>query len=598
MKLIFFLSTLPLLSSMTHSQPRIEYKLGMSKPSTHLLEIEVAFENLPASEHTLDIVLPVWRSGRYVIFDFAGGVQDFWAANAAGKSLPWKKIDKTTWRIELEGSRSARIQYKMFANEFHLRTKGLNDEHAFVDPMSAFMYAEKYRSLPLTLTITPYKNWHVTTGLEAVRGENNRFSAPNYDTFADCPLEIGDHKDFEFDAEGKKHVIAIAGEGQYDPEVLKKDFAKIIRQHKEFWDDLPYERYIFMIHLTTQGSGATEHINSTIMLTRPTTFTDSDSYKRFLSTLTHEFFHTWNVKQLRPRGLSPYDYLKENYSEELWIAEGITSYYAPIFLVRGGVRSSSWYLESLGLNIRDHYLRPGNTRQSLSEASFDAWIKHWRANPQAYNLEADYYDKGSDVGMLLDLEIRNASNNTTSLDDVMRTMYKRFPLGKGGYTVHDFQKATEEAAGKNLKQFFDEYVHGTKLLDWGHFLAYAGLEVIEFRNENSPWLGIGTTETAGATRINRVIAGSPAYDAGLDVNDELIAINGMRVRQSDWADRVNLHKVGTKIRVTVFRADRLREFEVTLQQEKVSYYHVQRIKHPTNLQRKIYESWLGTKWEN
>ncbi|HWP82941.1 MAG TPA: PDZ domain-containing protein [Bacteroidota bacterium] len=583
---------------MAQSQPRIEYRLGMSRPSTHLFEIEMTLENLPQNEQSLEVVLPVWRSGRYVVFDFAGGVDEFWATDASGKSLPWRKTDKTTWRIDLQKSNTVRIQYKMFANEFHLRTKGLNDEHAFVDPMSVFMYVEKFRSLPLTLIISPYKNWHVTTGLEAVKGEKNTFTAPNYDYFADCPLEIGDHKDFEFEAEGKKHVIAIAGEGPYDPEVLKKDFAKIVKQHKEFWGDLPYDRYVFMIHLTTQGSGATEHINSTILLTRPTTFASAETYKRFLSTVAHEFFHTWNVKQLRPKGISPYDYTKENYTEELWIAEGITSYYPALFLVHGGFRSVSWYIESLGANIRDHRMRPGNTRQSLSEASFDAWVKHWRGNPQAYNFETDYYDKGSDVGLLLDLEIRSSSGNKSSLDDVMRMMYRRFPLGKGGYTVHDFQKAAEEAAGKSLQQFFNDYVHGTRPLEWEQYLGYAGLEVVEFQQQNSVWLGIGTTETAGTTRINRVIAGSPAYEAGLDINDELIAIDGMRVKHSDWADRVNLYKPGTKIRVSVFRADRLREFEVTLQEEKVPYYSVQRVKNPTDLQKSIFESWLKTKWEN
>lgn len=606
MKSAAILLTFLLTTAMTSAQTlTIQYTLGMSKPSSHLLEVGMTLENFPSSDQTLDLVLPVWRSGRYVIFDFAGGVQEFWVTDAAGKPLPWNKTDKTTWRVQTSGSRIVRIQYKMYANEFHLRTKGLNSDHAFVDPMSTFMYVEKYRALPLMLSVKPFGSWHVTTGLSSVKGEKNKFTAPNYDYFIDCPLEIGNQKEFEFDVEGKKHVLMIYGEGNYDAEALKKDIAKIVSANKEFWgngsaelaEDLPYDRYVFMLHLTPQGGGGTEHINSTIMGARPFVFRNAETYRSFLGLVSHEFFHTWNVKQLRPKGILPYAFTKENYTEELWIVEGTTSYYGPLILVRIGKTSASRYLEAIATNVRNDRQRPGNKLQSLSEASFDAWIKHWRPQEQDYNAETDFYGKGSHVSLLLDLEIRNRSQNKHSLDDVMRAMYQRFPLGGEGYTVHDFQRIAEEFAVSSLKKFFDDYVHGTVPLDWEKHLSYAGLELVEFRNDNRPWLGISTSETTGVARISRVVAGSPAYEAGLDINDELLAFNGWKVQHATWQDRLNEFKPGEKLKVSVFRAERLREMEITLQTELVPTYLVQRTKNPTDLQKSIYESWLRTTWQ-
>jgi predicted metalloprotease with PDZ domain len=593
MLLLLFILVIP----MAHSQtPRIEYTLGMSKPSTHLLEVGMSLENLPASDQALDVVLPVWRSGRYVIFDFAGGVQEFTAKNAGGKSLSWKKTDKTTWRVQTDGAPSVRISYKMYANEFHLRTKGLNDEHAFVDPMSTFMYVEKYRSLPLTLTVLPYKNWKVTTGLDEARGVKNKFWAPNYDYFIDCPLEVGTQKEFTFTVDGKLHVIMIYGEGNYDAEVLKTDIGKIVTANKEFWGNLPYERYIFMMHLNPQGGGGTEHINSTIMGVRPFIFRNHETYRSFLGLVSHEFFHTWNVKQLRPAGLSPYNLTGENYSEEFWIAEGTTSYYGSLLLVRIGQISVPRYLETIGSYVQNDRRRPGNTLQSLSEASFDAWIKHWRGNQQSYNSETDYYDKGLHVSLLLDLEIRNRSENKHSLDDVMKAMYQRFPPG-GGYTVHDFQTVAEEFTGSSLKVFFEEYVHGTIPLDWEKHLGYAGLTLMESKNDDRAFLGITTSESAGTTRITRVVTGSPAYDAGLDINDELLAFNGWKVNHSNWQSRLNEFKPGEKLKVSLFRAERLREIEITLRSDPTPLYYIAKVETATDLQKRIYESWLKTQWE-
>lgn len=316
---LFILASIIFLNSFALSQDnKVSYTISMPEPANHLFEIEMTVANTDAA--AIDFILPSWRSGRYVLFNFASGVQEFSASGASGNELKWHKTDKSTWQLEAGNESSVTIKYKMYANEFQNRTKGLNDERAFIDPSAVLMYTEKLRHENLNLRIIPYRNWHVTTGLDKINGDDYYFTAPNYDYLADCPIMIGNQKDFDFTVEGKKHTLSIFGEAKYNSDSLITDLTKIIEVNKNFWGELPYERFVFMFQLTNQDYGGTEHMNSFVIDAPPNVFTDSSRYLGFLSTCSHEFFHTWNVKRLRPKGITPYDFTKENYSEEYWIA--------------------------------------------------------------------------------------------------------------------------------------------------------------------------------------------------------------------------------------------------------------------------------------
>ena len=574
-------------------QPTVRYSLGMSQPSTHLFEVELSFDGLPPDSGDLDLLMPVWRPGRYMVLDLAGGVISFAASDDRGHALPWKKEEKSLWRIKREGARHVRVRYTVFANEFNLRTRGLNDEHAFVDGAALFLYAERYRSLPVTLEVEPYANWHVTTGLE---GSGTTFTAPDYDTFIDCPLEIGTQQDFSFDVEGVPHVLSIFGEGNWDAEVMIRDMTKIIKATKALWGEFPYRRYLFLVHCTPSSGGGTEHLNSTVMGTRPYVFKNPDSYRGFLGLVAHEYFHTWNVKQLRPKGITPYDLTKENYTSELWIAEGTTSYYDELILVRAGLKSPERHLESIQSSIQNDRQRPGNAVQSLTESSFDAWIKFNRGTQQSFNTETDFYGKGSSVSMLLDLEIRQRTANAHSLDNILRTLYKRFPLG-AGYAQEDVLRLISDTTGQDLTPFFGSYVTGTEPLPWEKILGFAGLDVVRRDSVPRPWIGLGTSDADGKTRVTRVPAGSPAYEAGLDLGDEIVALNGLRARSSDVAERIGEMKPGEKVQLTVFRNERLREFALVVGSQPVPSYAVTRSASPTELQKSIYQGWLQSPWK-
>ena len=597
-KTFFSLLLFVSMTMMMQAKPDIvSYTLGMSKPSTHFFEVAVTLDKLSGSDAHLDFLLPVWRPGRYMVLDFAGGVQEFSATGADGNPLAWKKIDKTTWRVESNGSKSVTINYKVYANEFNQRTRGLNDEHGFVDGSAVFMYVEKYRHLPIALTVHPFGDWHVTTGLDSSNETRNEFHAPNYDVLVDCPLEIGNQKDFPFDVDGTPHVLSIAGEGNWNADTLVKDIAKIVRTTRNLWGEFPYKRYVFLVHCSPSSGGGTEHLNSVIMGIRPFVFKNPDSYRGFLGLVTHEYFHTWNVKQLRPKGIHPYDYTKENYSEELWVAEGTTSYYGGLNLVRSGFQPAPKYLDDIASSVQSDQQRPGNSVQSLAEASFDAWIKYWRGNQQSYNSETDYYGKGDLVSLLLDLEIRKQSENKASLDTVLRTMYHRFPLSGTGYTVNDLQKVAEELSGERLTEFFAKYVNGTEPLPWDSTLAYAGLSLIEKDSVAKPWMGIGLSESNGRAVVGQVVAGSSAYNAGVDYGDELVAMNGFRLRTSDFGDRIKDLSIGDTIVFTLLRNDKLKTINVTIGAGPLMNYRIEKTKSPTELQKSIYESWLRTPWD-
>ena len=583
------------MTTTVHSQsrsadaPAVEYSLAMPAPSTHLFHVEV---RIPAPKGSVvEFHMPAWRTGRYVIQDFSGGVQEFFAQDENGTPLAWKKTDKDTWRVERGSSGIVTVRYKVYANEFNQRTRELNSEHAFLDPAAVFMYVEELKNAPLRLTVLPFENWHVTTGLDEVPGVPHTFTAPEYEYFADCPLEIGTQTDIVFTAGGKKHIISIYGEGNWNRDTLAADFTKIVLANLAFWGDLPYEKYVFQIHCQPNARGGTEHINSTIMGVTPFIFANANSYKRFLNLVSHEYFHTWNVKQLRPKAFAPYDFSKESYSEELWISEGATSYFDDLILLRAGFRAADEYLELIAQMIGSDRERFGNSIQPLAESSFDAWVKYWRNRQNSRNAESDYYGKGQHVSLLLDLQIRQSSNNRFSLNDVMKAMVQRYPR-IAGFTNKDFIAVCEEFAGTSMKKFFDDYLYGTAPLEWERVLEYAGLNVIAKDPSLKNGLGAFTVDAGEKILVTGVYPGSPAAQAGIEIQDEIIALNGYRQRSADLHDRIAAMKTGEEYVVTLFRNDKLREIRLTAGPAGSPRFTVVKSAKPSKLQQSILHSWL------
>lgn len=590
--LIIFLSLI--MNSSISKEISITYTLAMKNPSNHYFDVGIKITGV-STEESIDLVMPVWRPGRYLIFDFASGVQDFNVSDENGSKLSWYKTDKTTWKVANNSNNEVNVSYRIYANEFQNRTRGLDDTHGFVNGTAVFMYFPKYRNNPLELVVEKYSNWHVTTGLENADNDPNRFSAPSYDHFSDCPLEIGTQTDFEFYVNGKMHVISFYGSADYDKQKLTDDFTKIISKNHAFWGKVPYEKYVFIVHCSHLSGGGTEHINSTVIGVKPAAFGSPDGYESFLRIISHEFFHTWNVKQLKPKGLTPFDFTKENYTSELWIAEGGTSYYDGLMLVRTGQMKIEKFYKEISRGAEDERRRPGNKVQSVAESSFDAWVKFWRRTPNAYNSESDYYAKGSYVCLILDLQIRHASGGKHSLDDVFKAMFQKFPMDIKGYTNEDFRLVCEEYSGTDLKKFFDDYVTGTKPIEWEKFLGYAGLELRSDDSTIVPVVGLVTSKRGEKIIIDEVLIGSSGEKAGIMTGDEIIAVNGVRMGYEEMEKKIKELQTGDKVKLTAFRGDRLIDFTLTLEDKKLANYYIVLSDNMNSLQKQIHNDWFGIK---
>jgi predicted metalloprotease with PDZ domain len=582
----------------------ISFTVAMPKPYTHLLEVEMRVQipaNLQVPNET-DLVMPVWTPGSYLIREFERQVQDF-AADANGRALDWTKVNKNTWRVKTNGVRLWRARYRVYANELSVRTSELNSDHAFWNNAALLMYRDGSINEPATLRILPAPGWKIATGLPAVDGQPNTFRAENFDVLYDSPVECSNFRQIDFQVRGVPHRIVIDGDGNYDPNRLLAGAQKIVETEVSLFDDIPYRDYTFILHLRANTGGGLEHLNSTALGFRRNGFANEEGYRSFWYLVAHEFFHLWNVKRIRPDALGPFDYTKENYTRLLWVAEGITDYYGQLMPRRAGLTSDRVYLDRLAGRIQNFGEMPGRLEMSAEEASFNAWIKEYRPDENSINSSISYYSKGELLGLLLDLDIRRRTHGAKSLDDVMRYLYNEFYKKGRNYTPADMQKACELVAGASLDQFFSRYVRGRDELQYNEILMGAGLQLEQggvpigsgpdISGRARAFLGADLEQTGDKLSITRVRAGTPAYDQGLNANDQIVALDGARVTKEAFDARIAEKKPGDTVRVTVFRFDDLRTFDIRLGADSGVPFRIVPLSQVNDEQKRIYQAWLG-----
>jgi len=570
--------------------PQIGYKVSMSKPWTHLLEVEmtVQWEQMPEK---LELKMPVWTPGSYLIREYARHVQGLSAKGSTGADLAFRKINKNTWQIDAKGNTQIVVNYMVYANELTVRTNELNDEHAFWNNGATLMYVKGQLAVPATVAVNPYGNWKVATGLSRAEGENV-FRSPNYDVLYDSPFEVSNFREVPFVVEGKPHRLIFSGEGNYDEKKTAADVTKIVEEAYKMFGELPYDDYTFIVNL--RGGGGLEHLNSTALQFNRFGFKPRSRYEGFLGLVAHEYFHAFNVKRIRPDALGPFDYENENYTKLLWVAEGGTEYYSNILLRRAGLISDKDFLSGRASGIQQLADRPGRLEQSLEDSSFDAWIKYYRPDENAVNNQISYYDKGEIVNMMLDVTIRASSSGAKSLDDVLRYLYtEHYKKGKN-YTPEEFQKICETMAGKSLDDFFAKYVRGTTDIDYDSIVSGIGLTLrTSAAGANRAYIGADMSEAGGTLTIRSIAAGTPAYEQGLNTGDQIVAVDGYRASQNFLNSYIGDRKPGDKIRLTIFRFDKLREIELTLGASGRKEYSFAPVASPTDEQKKLYAAYLN-----
>ena len=580
-------------ASSSNTTPEIGYTISMSKPWTHLLEVEMRLKwNSP--QDNVELKMPVWTPGSYLIREYARHVQNFAVRGVGGRDLVWEKINKNTWRIQPGGSSEMTVTYKVYSNELTVRTNELNDEHAFWNNAALLMFPAGQLAAPSTVTVVPYSNWKIATGLPPVSGQANSYRAANFDILYDSPFEVSNFHEITFDVRGKPHRMVVTGEGNYDLNKIAVDAAKIAEECVKIFGELPIENYLFIVNL--RGSGGLEHLNSTALQWNRFGFKPQSRYIGFLNLVAHEYFHLWNVKRIRPDALGPFDYENENYTKLLWVAEGTTAYYEGILLRRAGLITDRQMLETKATMIEQLQNRPGRFETSLEEASLDAWIKYYRQDENSVNNQISYYDKGEIVNMMLDITIRTASNGAKSLDDVMRHLYNEFYKTNRNFTSEDFQKAAEAAAGRDLNDFFSKYVRGEAEIDFNGILAGVGLRLeVDESAANRAYIGADLTEdSSGKLTIRAIPAGTPAYEQGLNTADQIVAIDGYRASNSFLQTYIGDRKPNDTVRLTIFRFDKLRDITFKLGSDPRRELAIVPVDRPSDEQRRLYRDYMRT----
>jgi len=578
-------------TSKAASNPHISYTVTFPEAQAHYAEIEMDISGL--KQNTLDLKMPVWTPGSYLIREFAKNVESF-SAEANGKALDSKKTRKNIWQIHTANVSAIKVRYKLYAFELSVRTSLIDASHAFLSTSGVFMYPDGMLYHPSTIHIIPYKGWtKVSTSLDKVNGDPFTVHAPNYDILFDSPIEVGNQDVFGFDVGGVKYEVAMCGGGNYDKDRLSKDIPKIIEQEAAIYGENPNKHYVFIVHNTLKGSGGLEHLSSTVLGAARDSYNTDNGYRGFLSLVAHEHFHLWNVKRLRPVALGPFDYDNENYTTDLWIAEGFTAYYQDIIVRRTNIYPAETYLTTLAADINYVANQPGNKVQTLAESSYDAWIKYYRPNENSINTGISYYNKGSIMALMLDLEIINDTHGKKSLDDVMKYMYDTYyKTKKRGYTDLEFKQGLEKFCGKNLDDFYKKYIYGLADIDYNKYLGYAGYHLTdELAGNNDPNLGVITSGTNNKIVVTSVVRGTAAWIDGINVNDEIVTIDGNKI--TDMSTALNGKKPGDKIEVAVLRDGLPLTLPVTLLKKTQVKYKIDSIDSPTSQQLLVRKKWLS-----
>ncbi|MDX2099927.1 MAG: M61 family metallopeptidase [Leptolyngbyaceae cyanobacterium bins.59] len=588
--------SLVLLESQTPA-PLLQYRVAMSDPASHLFQVTLQVQGWQAP--LLDLKMPVWTPGSYLLREYSRHVQALTAQ--ADRPLVARKVSKNHWQVETNGSSDLTVQYQVFANELSVRTNHLDATHGYFNGAALFFFIPGFEKIPVQVTIEPpYPHWQVTTSLPPVSGRKNTFQAEDFDVLVDNPFEIGSHEVYEFEVLGKPHQFAIWGQGNVNVPQVIADTQKIIEVEAALFGGVPYDRYLFLLHLSLQGNGGLEHKNACSLNYPRFGFRARDRYNRFMQLVAHEFFHLWNVKRIRPKALETFDYEAENYTPSLWFSEGTTSYYDLLIPLRAGIYDVRFFLTNLGKEITRLQTIPGRKVQPVTESSFDAWIKLYRQDANSNNSQISYYLKGELVSLLLDLLIRVRHRNRRSLDDVMLRMWQQFGRTETGFTPEQLWEVIETVAETDLSDFHQRYLLGTEELPFNSYLEPFGLILRDdgSDSERPPSLGMTVKTEQGREMIKFVEIGSPAQKAGVDAGDELLALNGFRVAADQLNDRLRDFAPGQAVTLTLFHQDELRTLTVTLATPAATAYQVVRVEQPTAAQEENFLGWLGASLAN
>ncbi len=582
------------------------FTVAMPRPETHLYEITMEVD--PGKAKTLDLVLPAWTPGSYLIRDFARHVRDFSAKEKGGRRpVPVEKVAKNTWRLHLSENSPGllSISYRVYAHELSVRTSHLDSSHGYGNGANLFFYVEGRKEEPQALRFALPRGWNVSIALP---GRSGAFRAADYDELVDSPFECGTHRTFEFAVRGVPHTLALWGYGNEDPARLAKDLKRLVNEAGALFGGLPYERYLFLVHLSAGARGGLEHRSSQSVAFDLHSFQPEKSYRDALLLFSHELFHAWNVKRIRPEAFGPFDYAREVYTVDLWALEGLTSYYEALLLVRAGLLTEAQAFEEWMRHWKAHLETPGRFVQSAERASFDAWIRFYRPDENSVNVAESYYRRGAILGLALELTLRRATGGRRGLDEVFRRLFRTYAAKGRGYPPGAFEDAAARVAHSRpaVRRFFDRHVRGTATPDLARLLGAAGLTLREVpeteegvTDATAPHVradfGWKTRVEDGRPVVAEVLDGGPAQRGGVNAGDVLVAFDALRAGEELIARLEKEKKPGNSVTVTVFRREILETFRVRLGGRRASVWRIEALPDASAGARRLKKRWLKTR---
>jgi len=582
----------------------IRYRLDFAGYRQHYLEVTAT---IPADGlGTIELFLPTWTPGSYLIREYARHLEQIRLLHGSAKRLD--RLSKNRWRVSCASSPEVVVSYRIYARELTVRTNFVDNDLALINGAATFLTRPDQLGCPHQVVLEPTPQWSsVATSLREVPGAGRTFQAADYHELVDSPLLLGDLDRQSFSAAGRPLELVSVGDLQrWNLPQAASDVQRIVETEHQFWGDVPYDRYLFL-NLVLEGFGGLEHDNCCVLLTTRGAMRDPERYREWLELVCHEFFHTWNVRRLRPMALQAYDYEQETLLPELWVAEGMTSYYDQLLLARSGLFSETDYLQALSKTIKGVQEAPGRTVQSVADASREAWIKFYRPDENSTNSRISYYTKGALIAWLLDAALRRTTDDRHSLDDVMRRLWRQHQ--PTGYRQQDVLILVSELAGVDVASQLERWIEGCDELDFQPALDWWGLrwavEPAATAQATSPvsnppgsappkaWLGWELAEPAGRVVIKRILRDGPAARGGLQVDDELIAVDGLRAEPGKVADQLQHVWDGAPVRVTVARRGRIRDCEVTPTGEPTASWRLEPDPEASSSSQQHRLAWLG-----
>ncbi|SHH35588.1 M61 family metallopeptidase [Ferrimonas marina] len=586
MKLRELLAIFWLFVSTSVAAATTQYHIDLSEPGHHIAQVEMVLPQIEPGP--LQLALPNWRTGRYQILPMADGIRAFEAVDSQGRPLAWQKVRRATWQVQVTEPGEVRLRYQVHATELGDRSRHIDDSHAYLDASGVLMYDLDGIDRPLEVALTVPKGWRSVSGMR--RLGPHRFAAKDYHVLVDSPIETGIHQDFQFQVRGRDYELVIWGEGNYDAEQMVADLKALVEVGGAYYDhQYPYDYYLFIVHATDGARGATEHLNSTVIQRPRWRFAERADYLSFLATAAHELIHTWNVKAYRPAGLVPYRYQQDNYTPLLWFAEGGTSYLQNRWLLQAGLMTPEEFLADLAKRLNSHLNRPGRDWQSVAQASFDGWIA--RGGDYGLNHSVSFYSEGYLASWALDHFIMG-SRDGVGIQALHQSLYQQDPL-PGSYDSARLQQRLTELVGRDPSVWWSQHIDGPLQLDLAALLAQTGLQ-LQWPEEQEWDLGLTTEKDSG--KIVQVRRDGPAWQAGLTVGDELVAVDGRRWLGSDWPSLLAQAEAGQQVMLSLFRRQRLMELPLTLQQRPKGTPKIVPLESATEAQRQRFALWSGVAW--